>query len=95
LDEAGSVYVADTGNDTIRKFAPLNLSPPRLRCSTLGQSLVLSWSGLWHGYQLESCGCLGTNTGWTVVSAPAIAINGIYWLTNTRASPAFFRLHKQ
>jgi sugar lactone lactonase YvrE len=96
VDQAGNLYVADTGNSTVRKYAPLELDPPLLQASQLGSSAVLTWSSLWYGYSLESRTNFAPGTSWLPVSEPNGNVDGMNFFTNTTGVPSIvFRLRRQ
>ena len=93
VDLAGNVYVADTGNSTVRKYAPQKLEPPQVRAFSSPGSVVLSWSSLWHGYILESRADFLSDAAWSPVSRPPVNIDGMLFLTNDAcAGSSAFRL---
>jgi len=69
-EQAGNLYVADTGNSTVRKYAPLELEPSELQSAKCGRWVVLSWSSLWYAYSLESRANPQPGTSWVPVSEP-------------------------
>ncbi len=96
LDQAGNLYIADTGNATMRKYAPLELHPPELFSNRCGSSLVFSWSGVWHGYALETKNSLDARVPWMCVSQTPLTVDGMNTLTNCILDAGeFFRLRRQ
>jgi sugar lactone lactonase YvrE len=94
MDQAGNLYVTDTGNSTVRKYAPAEIEPPELRAFSLGGDfVVLWWSSLWHGYLLESRVDFLPGTSWVPVSQAPANIDGMLFLTNDLPAPSSaFRL---
>ncbi|HWY75658.1 MAG TPA: hypothetical protein VN281_08570, partial [Verrucomicrobiae bacterium] len=96
VDQAGNMYVADTGNSTVRKYAPLELDPPQIQIFQSGSSVVLAWSSLWYGYTLESRTGFASGTSWAPVSELGVNIDGMNFFTNTTGVPSIiFRLRRQ
>jgi sugar lactone lactonase YvrE len=96
VDGLGSVYVADTGNDTIRLGSAAIQAAPLLQCSGLAGQVVLSWqAGASAGFALETAGSLAAPGNWMAVTNVPAALGGWLWVTNSpTARAAFYRLHK-
>jgi len=96
VDGSGSVYVADTGNDTIRLGSAAVQASPVLQCMELAGQVVLSWQAAGAaGFALETAGSLAAPGNWTAVTNVPAVLGGELWVTNPAAAPAaFYRLHK-
>jgi len=88
-DAAGNVYVADTGNDTIRK----GFATPQLAISLSGANVVLTWPTNAVGFTLQSTTNLVSPIVWATNSPAPVNINGQNTVTNSASAPQkFFRL---
>jgi sugar lactone lactonase YvrE len=96
VDGSGNVYVADTGNDTIRLGSATVEAAPVLQCSALAGQVVLSWQAAASaGFTLETAGSLAAPVNWTAVTNVPTVLDGASWVTNPATMPAaFYRLHK-
>ena len=96
LDSFGNLYVADTGNDTIR-FGLRELAAATLQISLTASQVTISWpaSASAAGFMLETSSSL-TSGGWVAVgNLPTAVGNQLIITTNTvSATAAFFRLRK-
>ncbi len=93
VDATGNLYVADTGNSTVRLGQPASAAPVALKCSFTGGSVVLSWPATATGFILESAGSLEGTPNWTVVTNSPATSGGGLWVTNAVGGrAAFFRL---
>ena len=92
-DSSGNVYVADTGNNTIRKgFLP----PPQLTILLSGvppSGIVLTWPTNAAGFTLQSTTNLVSPVVWSTNSPAPVVIAGQNTVTNPiTGSQQFYRL---
>jgi sugar lactone lactonase YvrE len=93
VDAKGTLYVADFGNQTIRKGVPLAELPPKLQIAVLEGTVIVSWPAP-SDYALETAPTLSAGTIWTAVPPPPV-VNGNYTFTQSPGpQPAFYRLRK-
>jgi sugar lactone lactonase YvrE len=90
FDSAGYLYVADTGNNTIRSTRIIS---PLLQFALLGQQFVLSWPATADGFVLEQSASLGLSANWSAVSNNIYVVADNFVRTNNLAESAYFRLH--
>jgi sugar lactone lactonase YvrE len=91
FDTAGYLYVADTGNNSIRSTRIIS---PSLQITAIANQSILSWPTWADGFVLEQSQTLGTTANWaSVTNNIAIADNFVH--TNDLAESAYFRLHLQ
>jgi sugar lactone lactonase YvrE len=91
FDSAGYLYVADTGNNTIRSTRIIS---PLLQFALLGNQFVLSWPTWADGFILEQSPTLGP-AGWSPVTNSIFTVADNFVCTNNLADGAYFRLHLQ
>ncbi len=92
VDGAGAIYVADYGNQTIRK----GVFVPALQISLSSQSVVLSWPSVTVGYVPESSASLGANATWSALTSAPASNGPNFIVTDERGTaPAFYRLRKR
>lgn len=95
VDAGGNVYVADSGNNTIRVGRLVILVPPLLEITNLTDRVVLSWPALATGFVLESATSLNPAVVWTPLTNAARVTNNLFVLTNSVSGPAlFYRLRQ-
>jgi hypothetical protein len=93
VDAKGTLYVADFGNQTIRKGVPLTELPPKLQIAVLEGTVIVSWPAP-SDYALETAPTLSAGTRWTA-AVPLLVAHGSYIFSQSPGSqPAFYRLRK-
>ena len=90
FDSAGYLYLADTGNNTIRSTRVLS---PLLQFAPLGQQFVLSWPATADAFVLEQSTSLGPSASWAAVTNNIYIVADNFVRTNNLAESAYFRLH--
>jgi secreted PhoX family phosphatase len=92
VNSAGELYVADNGNQTIRKGVFI----PSLGISIALQNVLLSWPTLAAGYGLETSTSLDPGAVWSPLSNKPIT-NGLNLIVADppKVPPVFYRLRKQ
>ena len=91
VNAANELYVADWGNQTIRKGVLM----PSLAISLVSQKIVLSWSAAALGFVPETSVSLEANAAWTpLTNTPAT--NGLNLIVTPPipGAPTFYRLGK-
>jgi sugar lactone lactonase YvrE len=93
LDLSGNLYVADTGNNTIRVGQAVTAGVV-LQWSRRADAVVLVWPASATGFTLETSSNVASSGGWTpVTNAPPAPVGGAFTFTNAPGAPAgFFRL---
>lgn len=96
VDGSGNLYVADTGNNTLRLGSAEVEAALVLRCSALAGQVILSWpAAASAGFTLETASALPGPGNWTAVTNLPASLGGEFRVTNPVAAPAaFYRLHK-
>lgn len=91
IDSAGTLYVADYGNQTIRSGVFL----PGLGISVVSGQIVLSWPKAAGAYVAETRSTLAADAAWSVLTTPSVT-NGpnVMVVDQPRTVPAFYRLQK-
>lgn len=91
VDQAGIVYVADWGNQTIRAGMFL----PALNISLAAGQTMLSWPAAAGDYVAEISSTVGPGAVWSLIGGSAVT-NGptVYVTDQPRAQPAFYRLQQ-
>jgi sugar lactone lactonase YvrE len=89
-DSAGYLYLAETGNNTIRST---RIILPFLQFALLGNEFILSWPATADGFVLEQSGSLGPSATWSPVSNNIYIVTNNFVCTNNLAESAYFRLH--
>lgn len=90
FDSAGNLYLADTGNNTIRSTRIIS---PLLQFSLLGNQFILSWPATADGFVLEQSALVGPSASWSPVSNNIYTVADNFVRTNNLAESAYFRLH--
>jgi hypothetical protein len=91
FDSAGYLYLADTGNNTIRSTRIIS---PLLQFALLGNQFVLSWPVWADGFVLEQSQTQGP-ANWSPITNNIFIIADNFVRTNSLAESAYFRLHLQ
>src|SRR5262249_30731112 len=91
FDNSGFLYVADTGNNTIRSTRIIS---PLLQFALLGNQFVLSWPIWADGFVLEQSPTMGPAT-WSPATDNIFTVSDNFVRTNNLAESAYFRLHLQ
>jgi sugar lactone lactonase YvrE len=95
VDAAGSLYVADTDNQLVRRGLPAPIPPPTLQVRRSGEELVLSWPRAARAYALETVAPLDSASSWTRLTPGAVLLNESLVVTNNLGpTNGFFRLRK-
>ena len=90
IDSNGLLYLADTGNNTIRISS---LVPPRIHADGGDGAVSLSWRTSAPNYSVETTSNVTDSTSWTQVGGSAGLLGDRFVITNSPAtSPAFYRL---
>ena len=90
FDSAGYLYVADTGNNSIRSTRIIS---PLLQFALIGNQFVLSWPVWADGFVLEQSGTLGPSADWFPITNSIFIAADNFVCTNNVADSAYFRLH--
>jgi sugar lactone lactonase YvrE len=90
FDSAGYLYLADTGNNTIRTTRIIS---PLLQFALLGNQFVLSWPVWADGFVLEQSATLGTPANWSPIANNIFIVADNFVCTNNLAVSSYFRLH--
>ena len=96
IDRDGTLYIGDTGNNTIRVGQASASAPVVLSFGRAGQQrIVLSWPASATGFQLESSTDLGTNAVWLPLAIqPSLLDTNLVITNDAAASATFYRLHR-
>ena len=96
VDPAGDLFVADSGNHTIRKGTLAATPLPTLQILLSANQVVLSWPIAASNFVLETAPTLGPGASWAALTN-GVAISGNnHVLTNeVGTGSAFFRLRSQ
>ena len=95
VNSAGTLFVADSFNNTIRMGVPIVSTPPTLQILSAGGLIVISWPSTATNYTLETSGTVNAVAPWTPLTS-GISVSGTHCvLTNSPgAGTAFYRLHQ-
>ena len=92
VDSALNLYIADTGNDTIRFGQPV----PSLQIISVDGRPILSWSASASNFALESGLLAPDGSSWVpIVEGVTATPSGFFFTNNEVSSPLFYRLRKQ
>ena len=92
VDGAGTLYVADSFNNTSRR-GTLPSASPALQILLAGSNVVLSWPITASNYVLETTATLDSAPSWAAVTNGVVVVGNYYLLTNHLGPAlAFFRL---
>lgn len=90
IDSNGLLYLADTGNNTIRISSFLS---PRIHANGTGGAISLSWRISAPNYSVETTSNVTDSSSWTSVAGNAVILGDRFVITNSPISnPAFYRL---
>jgi sirohydrochlorin ferrochelatase len=67
---------------------------PTVKIATSGDKLIVSWSDLWDGFQVQSCASLASGEQWVTVPVTPVLSNGQFSVTLPPNSGKFVRLFK-
>lgn len=90
FDSAGYLYLADTGNNTIRSTRIIS---PLLQFALLGNQFILSWPATADGFVLEQSAFMGPSANWSLATNNISIVAGNFVSTNNLAESVYFRLH--
>ena len=94
VDRGGVLYIADSGNQTIRVGRPVPAQGPTLQFSRSGNQVTLFWPVSAGAFTLESAAGSPAG-GWNPVPTLPLILNGQAHVTNQIAGASqFFRLRK-
>lgn len=92
VDTVGTVYVADSRNNSIRKGIPPG---PELHLTLLGDQVIVTWPSSNAGFTLEATQMLGPSN-WLPATPAPMTIGGQDIVTNlVDGSARFYRLRKE
>jgi sugar lactone lactonase YvrE len=92
FDNAGYLYVADTGNNSIRSTRIIS---PFLQFAFIGNQFILSWPVSADGFILQRSATLGPSANWSPVTNDIVTTGDTFVSTNDLVDSAYFRLHLQ
>jgi sugar lactone lactonase YvrE len=94
IDDLGTLYIADTDNNSIRLGQPFATNAPvTLQFQSSGSQLLLSWPTTATGYRLETTSSLSPGNQWLAVTNSPVVVGPTFVMTNDlRGAAAFFRL---
>jgi hypothetical protein len=96
VDGAGTIYVADSMNNTIRVGMPLLGALPELGITSWPGEVVLSWPGAAVDFALQAAESLGPGVNWITITNGIFLEGGAFRTTNTATGHAtFYRLRSQ
>jgi len=90
FDSTDYLYLADTGNNTIRSTRIIS---PLLQFALLGNQFILSWPATADGFALEQSAFVGPSANWSPATNNIYIVAGNFVSTNNLAESAYFRLH--
>lgn len=89
FDNAGYLYIADTGNNMIRTTRIIS---PLLQFALIENQFVLSWPTWAEGFVLEQSSTLGPAASWSPITDNIFTIADNFVRTNNLSESAYFRL---
>jgi sugar lactone lactonase YvrE len=94
IDDLGTLYIADTDNNSIRLGQPLLTNAPvTLQFQYSGSQLLLSWPTTATGYRLEATSSLSPGNPWLPLTNPPVVVGPAFVVTNQLGGgAAFYRL---
>jgi hypothetical protein len=93
VDPDGTLFVADTDNNTIRMG---RLAIPSLGINIASNQVVLNWPSWANNYVLEMASTPILTSAWTTLTNGVAVSGDTFFLTNALDSPAaFYRLREQ
>jgi DNA-binding beta-propeller fold protein YncE len=95
VDLVGNVYVADTGNNTIRIGKLASAVAPVLEITFLARQVTLSWPAEAVGFILETTDALPPAGSWSELTAEAVKVGDRLTVTSeVNTTTRFFRLRR-
>jgi hypothetical protein len=93
MDGERGVFVADSGNHTIRRGMLTSAPPPSLQILLVANQVVLSWPITASNYVLETTRTLGSEASWAALTnGPALSGDNYFLTNDVGPGPVFFRL---
>lgn len=94
VDPTGNVYIADTGNNTIRLGKPL-AAPPALEIALRRRQAMLSWPAAATGFILETTDALPPTGAWSALKAEVVKVGDrLTVAVEVHPTTRFFRLRR-
>jgi sugar lactone lactonase YvrE len=97
FDPEGNLYVADTGNNCIRKVSFNTPALPTLQWSCSSNTLTLAWPSWATDFVLESRATLSPSPSWAAVSNATPVVQGgtnYTWTVPIGNGEGYYRLHR-